>query len=163
MLVSFVYRAFVSLLRLLICSGRTVDLKDVELLVLRHQLAVLRRQVDRPKLRASDRALLGAAGQRCRPDAAAVCSLRRRRCRGDTASSYGAGGPIPREARAPPIDARTRELVLRLARENPRWGYQRIAGRAQQARRVGFAEHVSPAARTRRAWTGATPFGAELA
>jgi putative transposase len=62
MLVSFVYRAFVSLLRLLICSGRTVDLKDVELLVLRHQLAVLRRQVDRPKLRASDRALLAAAG-----------------------------------------------------------------------------------------------------
>jgi putative transposase len=28
----------------------------------------------------------------------------------------------------PPIDATTRELVLRLARENPRWGYQRIAG-----------------------------------
>jgi len=129
MLVSFVYRAFVSLLRLLICSGRTVDLKDVELLVLRHQLAVLRRQVERPKLRASDRALLAAAGRLLPPGRRQGLlvtpqtllrwhrELVRRRwtC------------PHTRPGR-PPIDARTRELAVRLARENPRWGYQRIAG-----------------------------------
>ena len=63
MALSFVYLAFVSLLRLLIRSGRTVDVKDVELFVLRHQLEVLRRQVERPKLRARDRALLAAAAR----------------------------------------------------------------------------------------------------
>jgi hypothetical protein len=51
MLVSFAYLAFVSLLKLLIRGGRQVDVKDVELLVLRHQLEVPRRQVERPKLR----------------------------------------------------------------------------------------------------------------
>ena len=129
MLVSFVYRAFVSLLKLLIRSGRSVHLKDVELLVLRHQLAVLRRQVDRPKLRASDRALLAAAGQLLpagRRQGLLVTpqtllrwhrELVRRRW------TY----PHARPGR-PGTDATTRELVLRLARENPRWGYQRIAG-----------------------------------
>lgn len=62
MLFSFAYVAFVSLLRLLILSGRSAQHKDVELLVLRHQLDVLRRQVERPKLRSSDRALLAAMG-----------------------------------------------------------------------------------------------------
>ena len=48
MVLSFVYPVFVSLLRLLLRSGRRVGVKDVELLMLRHQLEVLRRQVERP-------------------------------------------------------------------------------------------------------------------
>ena len=129
MLVSFVYRAFVSLLKLLISSGRSVDLKDVELLVLRHQLAVLRRQVERPKLRASDRALLAAAGrllpprrrQRLLVTPQTLLRWHRELVRGTWTYPHARPG-------RPPIDARTRELVVRLARENPRWGYQRIAG-----------------------------------
>jgi putative transposase len=129
MLVPFVYRAFDFLLRLLICSGRTVDLKDVELFVLRHQLAVLRRQVDRPKLRASDRALLAAAGRLLPPGrrhgllVTPQTLLRWHRELVRRRWTY----PHARPGR-PPTDVRTRELVLRLARENPRWGYQRIAG-----------------------------------
>ncbi len=47
MLFSFIYLVFVSLLKLLIGSGRPAQVKDVELIVMRHQLDVLRRQVKR--------------------------------------------------------------------------------------------------------------------
>jgi hypothetical protein len=58
---SFLYLAVRALLAALVRSRRGLDVKDVELLVLRHELAILRRQVARPKLRMADRALLAAA------------------------------------------------------------------------------------------------------
>jgi putative transposase len=60
------------LLRLLAARRRDDFAKDVELLVLRHQLGVLRRQTNRPKLRPADRACLqpSAAGSRTRIDTA---------------------------------------------------------------------------------------------
>ena len=51
------YRFLASLARLTVRSGRS---KDLEIIVLRHQLGVLRRQVDRPELTDADRSLLGA-------------------------------------------------------------------------------------------------------
>jgi putative transposase len=129
MLFSFVYLLFVSLLKLLVGSMRPAQVKDVELIVLRHQIDVLRREVERPTLRASDRAFLTAASRLLparRRHGLLVTpqtllrwhrELVRRRW---TFSRRGPGRP--------PIDAEKRELVLGLARENPRWGYQRIAG-----------------------------------
>jgi hypothetical protein len=61
MVFSFLYLAFRAVLGALVRSRRGLDVKDVELLVLRHELEVLRRQVGRPKLVAADRALLAAA------------------------------------------------------------------------------------------------------
>src|SRR5919201_3604985 len=61
MVFSFLYLALRALLGALLRSRRGLDVKDIELLVLRHELEVLRRQVVRPKLRAADRALLAAA------------------------------------------------------------------------------------------------------
>src|SRR5512133_970336 len=164
MVLSFVYLLFVSLLKLLLRSGRRVDVKDIELLLLRHQLDVLRRQVERPKLRASDRALLAAAGRLLPPARRHGLLVRpqtllrwhrelvRRRW------TYARARPG-----RPSVDARTRELVLRLARENPRWGYQRVAGRAQQARPRGLAKHGPPVARARRPRAGAETLGPQLA
>src|SRR5437763_12265316 len=70
MLLSFCYLAFIALLRLL-ASGRCDRFaQEVELLALRHELVVLRRQAARPRLRPADRAFLAAlarllpAGQR---------------------------------------------------------------------------------------------------
>ena len=61
MVLSFVYFAFRALLGALVRSRRGLDVKDIELIVLRHELEVLRRQVARPKLSPADRALLSAA------------------------------------------------------------------------------------------------------
>lgn len=61
MFFSFLYLAVRALLGLLVRSRRGPDVKDVRLMVLRHELEVLRRQVGRPKLRPTDRAVLAAA------------------------------------------------------------------------------------------------------
>jgi transposase InsO family protein len=129
MLLSFIYLVFVSLLKLLVGIRRPAQVKDIELIVLRHQLRVLRRQVDRPRLQPSDRAFLAATSRLLPParrhDLLVTPqtllrwhgALVRRRW---TFSQRGPGRP--------PIPAESRELVLRFARENPRWGYQRISG-----------------------------------
>ena len=140
MLLSFIYLAFVSLLKLLVRSGRPAQVKDIELIVLRHQLDVLRRQVERPRLRSSDRAFLAATSRLLPPRrrhgllVTPQTLLRWHRELVRRRWTYARVRPG-----RPSIDAEKRELVLRLARENPRWGYQRIAG---ELRKLGLA--VSP-------------------
>jgi putative transposase len=129
MLLSFVYLVFVSLLKLLVGSRRPAQVKDIELIVLRHQLDVLRRQVERPRLRSSDRAFLAAASRLLPPArrrgllVTPQTLLRWHRELVRRRWTYARRGPG-----RPSIDEQTRELVLRLARENPCWGYQRIVG-----------------------------------
>src|SRR4029450_10233176 len=60
MFLSFAYLAFSAVLKLLLGRRRSEFAKDVELLVLRHQLVVLARQAGRPSLRPADRAFLAA-------------------------------------------------------------------------------------------------------
>jgi putative transposase len=129
MVFSFLYLAFRALLGALVRSRRGLDMKDIELLVLRHELEVLRRQVARPKLRPADRAMLAAAACHLprRPRSQRLVTPRtllrwhralvRRKWR----------QPSARRGR-PPLPVEVRELVLRLARENPRWGHRRICG-----------------------------------
>jgi hypothetical protein len=64
---SFLYLAFRALLGALVRCRRGLDVKDIELLVLRRELEVLRRQAARPRLRAADRALLAAAARHLPP------------------------------------------------------------------------------------------------
>jgi hypothetical protein len=98
---SFLYVAFRALVGVLVRSRRGLDVKDLELLVLRHELDVLRREVARPKLRAADRALLAAAA--CylpRPLRGARLVTRARCCAGIGRSCAGSGDSRPAGADA---------------------------------------------------------------
>jgi putative transposase len=116
--------------------------KDLELLVLRHQLIVLRRQTPRPKLQPADRALLTAVS-RILPQSRWSCFLVKPETllRWHRRLVAGAWTYPQRGAGRPPLDEDVQQLIVRLARENSRWGYQRIQG---ELLRLGV--HVSASA-----------------
>jgi transposase InsO family protein len=113
--------------------------KDAEILVLRHQLAVLRRQVSRPRPSWADRAVISALAR--------ILSTTRRR------QLFVTSGTLlrwhadlvkrrwtftRRRPGRPPTRPSIRAVILRMARENPNWGYRRIAGElAGMGRQVG--------------------------
>ena len=60
MILSFIYRAVCGAFQLLVLRLRSGEHKEAEILVLRHELAIARRQFGRPRPSAADRALLAA-------------------------------------------------------------------------------------------------------
>lgn len=122
--------------RLAVRSGRS---KDLEIIVLRHQLNVLRRQITRPAINDADRTLLGAiAAALPRPQRTGWIVTpdtllrwhRRHIARHWTHPTRGTGRP--------PTSNEIRRLVLRLAAENPTWGHRRIHGEL-----TGLGHHVA--------------------
>jgi putative transposase len=127
-LVSVCYVAIQRILQLVFLLLRSTEFKELEMVVLRHELAVLRRHVHRPAFRPADRAFLTAAS-RLLPRVewstflvtpATLLRWHRR--------VVARRWTYARQPGRPPIDATVRELIVRLARENSRWGYQRIVG-----------------------------------
>jgi hypothetical protein len=113
----------------LVSLGPKPDDKDVEIAVLRHQLAVLHRQVARPRYGPSDRLILATLARllpRERWSAFLVTPATLLRWHRELVRRRWTYAREPRVRRG--LDPAVVELVLRLARENPRWGYLRICG-----------------------------------
>ena len=148
MALRLLYLIFIRLPGWLVLPGRSSRSKDIEILVLRYQLAVLRRQVARPRLSSASRAVVTAlAGLLPNTRRLGVlvtpgtllrwhADLVKRRW---TCKRQRPGRP--------PTGPAVRQLVLRLAAQNPTWGYRRITGewrglaaRSRRPNRVGHLE-----------------------
>jgi hypothetical protein len=123
-----VYLMFSRLMQWAVLLARDSAAKDIELLVLRHEVAVLRRQIARPRVDWADRALL-AGLTRLLPrrlwDGLFVRPATLLRWHRDLVRSRWT---YPSRRGRPPIAAEMRSLVLRLASENSIWGYRRVHG-----------------------------------
>lgn len=129
MLYALLYAIIRPVLRL---SGISSD-AQAEVLVLRHELAVLRRQIKRPKLRRRDKLFLSAMSRmlpRERWTAFIVTPATLVRWHRELVRRKWTYKRRRAQGR-PPIDSETRALIVRMARENPRWGCVRIKGELQ--------------------------------
>jgi putative transposase len=125
---SFFYMVLRQVLQLLALRFRSNDFKDLEILVLSHELAVLRRRTRRPAMTPIDRLFLTAASRflprgRWQVFFITPATLLRWHRR-----LVAKRWTYERRRGRPPIRRDVRALALCLARENPRWGYQRIVG-----------------------------------
>jgi putative transposase len=152
---SFAYLVVRNLFALVWLLARPRRSKELEILVLRHELSMLRRRAQQPRLTRADRAWL-AALSRSLPRVAWArfpvkpeTLLRWHRQLVARRWTYTHRAPG-----RPPLESSLRTLILRLSHENPHWGYKRIVGElkglgitvsATSVRKVLLEEGLQPA------------------
>jgi transposase InsO family protein len=154
MALSLLYLIFLRLVGLLVLLGRSSASKNVELLVLRHEVAVLRRGNPKPRLDWADRAVF-ATLVRLLPKALRTHRL----VTPETVLRWhrrlvAAKWTYPHRQGRPPVDDMIARLIERMATENHHWGYTRIQGEllklghrvgASTIRRILKRAHIPPA------------------
>ena len=129
MALKLIYLIFAKLLGWMVLRIRSDSTKDTEILVLRHQLAVLQRRTPRPRMSWAHRAMIAALAR--------LPPARRRRglivapstiLRWHRQLLNRRWTTPPARPGRPAIPAGVRALILRLATENPTWGYRRDHG-----------------------------------
>jgi putative transposase len=154
---SFVYFALGRMVELMMLRFRRRESKEIEILVLRHELEILRRQHPRPRLKPTDRAWLSLLSRilpRQRwslfvvtPQTLLAWHRRMVRRRWTYPTTPRGRPPVPDDVQG---------VIVRLAKDNPRWGYERIHGElaglgcqvsASSVRRVLAAHGIHPAPR----------------
>jgi putative transposase len=144
MCVALAYRLLVTVLSWLALLARSSSAKDAEILVLRYEVAVLRRINPRPRMSWTDRAILAALarimpkGLRAWRIVTPGTLLRWHR------RLVAVKWRQPRPPGRPPIPEELVALIVRLARENTRWGVGRIQGELHRlGHRVPLGNSVS--------------------
>jgi len=121
--ISLCYIVLQRVLQLVCLRFRSAAFQELEIIVLRHELTILRRRVRRPAFRSGDRMFLAAASRllpKGRWSAFLVTPATLLRWHRRMVATYWT---YPRSAGRPPISRAIRLLIVRLARENPRWGF----------------------------------------
>lgn len=154
MLLSVCYVALQRVLQLVVLGCRSPEFKELEIVVLRHEVAVLRRQIGRAQLTTADRVFLSAASRLVPRTIWASFLVKPATLHDWHRRLVARRWTYRRGVGRRPISRAIRNLIVRLARENPRWGYQRIVGAlkglgvvvsATTVRKVLRAAHLGPA------------------
>src|SRR6266852_4584938 len=162
MLLALVYSWLRLLLDLLDVRLRVHD-PEAELLLLRHQLRVVRRQVKRPQLKTADRTIMAALSQRVTRAAlvgmlvqpGTVLGWHRQLVRRRWAAFGLRRGPG-----RPGLDPKLQSLILEMAKDNPKWGCVRIRGELLKLGHVISATAIRKL--LRRNWIGPAPLRSRL-
>jgi hypothetical protein len=165
-LLSALYTAVQRILQLLLLLFRSTPSKELEIIVLRHELAVLRRHVLRPVFQAADRVFRSAASRllaRANWSAFMVTPatlLRWHRHRGEALDLYASTGSTTRRAGGSSVDRA-------VCPGESRWGYQRIVGELKglgvrvsttTVKKILRVEGLGPTAETARAFMARIPY-----